>query len=178
MCLADTTRFVVSVFSISRLQTLWLASKSLGFSLFIPRIKYTCEDVTLSSRGRPPLRAGPVHFSCSIPGRKGFHFTMVKSSFKRHSLSRAEPPALTRSPGSRVLCSGTGLFTGTRHTWQCHCSLYHSLVSQRSSFRSRAKSSLRTYIGTNYLPLSNTNILGGRHFKYEENPNLGYLEMG
>lgn len=131
-----------------------------------------------SSRGRPPLRAGPVHFSCSIPGRKGFHFTMVKSSFKRHSLSRAEPPALTRSPGSRVLCSGTGLFTGTRHTWQCHCSLYHSLVSQRSSFRSRAKSSLRTYIGTNYLPLSNTNILGGRHFKYEENPNLGYLEMG
>lgn len=130
MWLVDRTMCGVAIITISRLQALWLASESLGFPL-IPRIKSLRGPHSLSKGGgRPPLRAGfvlgPLHFCC-IPGRKAFQFSMF--SFKRQSLSRAEPPALVCF--CLKLCTGTGLTPG-----QCHCRLHCSLVSQHSSSRS------------------------------------------
>lgn len=165
MWLVDMTRFGASVISITRLQALWLALKSLGFSVYSQNRVPARTSLTL--QGRPRLRAGlvlgPVHFSC-IPGRKGFQFIMVKSSFKRQSPSTAEPLALSNQEPFPRVHSSPAIHRYRAHTWPVSLRAPVPWFPSIQAFEAE-QSSLRTYTGTSYLPLSHTNMGEGGTFQ-------------
>lgn len=105
--------------------------------LFTPRVE-SLRGCCVASPGGRDLCSGsrPVTLLLLCHRQKRIVVFSGKSSFKRQPLSKAELPALTRSPAWRALfCQaipGTGVTPG-----RCHGRLHSSLVSQRSSLRSQ-----------------------------------------